>query len=80
MSEKEKREMFTYTEIKKALYSFEGALGVLFLWLAYRTATISTEHALLDLPLALILATVGCTCFMFAIEAFFLRDDPDIWR
>lgn len=72
--------MFSYTELKKALYSLQGALGVFLLWLAYRAATTPTEHVLFELLLSVILAGVGWACVMFAIESFFFRDDPDIWR
>lgn len=72
--------MFSYSELKKALYSLEGALGIFFLWLAYRAATTATDHVLFELVVSLILAAVGWTCLIFAIEAFCFRDDPDIWR
>ncbi len=72
--------MFSYSDLKRALYAFECLLGVLLLWLAFQLALTPSEDAIVYLLPSAILGAVGWACVMFALEAYWFRDDPDIWR
>lgn len=73
--------MISYEELKKALYITESLLGLFLIFLAYNLLrTSAAPHIIIYLIPALILSIVGYFCVLFGVEAFFFREDPDIWR
>jgi hypothetical protein len=72
---------FSLLELKESLYVIETLFGVFLLVLAYSTLRMAfnTCDCLYYLIPGLALLVVSGACIMFGIEAFILRDDPEIW-
>jgi len=72
---------FSLHNLKLSLYVLETLFGVVLLVLAYlslKLALTSSEGLFYVIP-GLVLFSMGVACLMFGIEAYILRDDPDIW-
>jgi len=74
--------MFSYRNLKEALYVMHVLLGVSLIIAAvvlFNTTASATEPICYTLP-AIVLVIVGVGCVFFGVETYLLRDDPDIWR
>jgi hypothetical protein len=71
-----------YKTIKKYIYAFETLMGVLFLCLAWEMARAAEMvcHSIFCLIPSAILVVSGIAAILFGLDAYFLRDDDDIWR
>lgn len=74
--------MLNYAELKKLLYALETFTGLVFLffsWVLIQCAH-NAQEPISYLVSALVLFVVGLLCILFGVEAYFFRDDPDVWR
>lgn len=74
--------MFSYRNLKEALYVMHVLLGVSLIIAAvvlFNTTASATEPICYILP-GIVLVIVGVGCVFFGVETYLLRDDPDIWR
>ncbi len=73
---------FNYAEIKLLLYRFQGMLGLIMIFGSWRFMNESSdaiEPVTYWFP-GVILLVMGTICTLMALETYFLRDDPDVWR
>lgn len=72
----------SYPELKKILYIGQTVLGFLFLSLAWYQFQFSFNNpdSALNFITALILVTAGFLCVLFGLDAYLLRDEPDVWK
>ena len=74
--------MFTYRDLKWALYIMQVLLGgslIIASAVLFNTTALATEPICYIVPGA-IMMIVGISCLFFGVETYLLRDDPDIWR
>ena len=74
--------MFSFRDMKKALYILQTVMGVLLIALSLfllGNCAHATEPVCYIVP-AVVLMVVGVGCVFFGCETLLLRDDPDIWR
>lgn len=74
--------MFTYREMKLAIYCFEVAMGA---FLIVVGIIIMKDAATAPAPIVYMIPSmasifVGLFLLLFGFDTYLLRDDPDIWR
>lgn len=71
-----------YHELRELCYVGQALLGFLFLGASIYQLDVAHVAAapLFHMVTGLVLQVVGIGCLFFALEAYLLRDDPDIWN
>lgn len=74
--------MISYRELRILLYAAQAVLGLFLVALACHlfTACDTIQQPISQLVSGVVLFAVGLGCALFGLEAFLLRDDPDLWR
>lgn len=72
---------FSLHDLKESLYILETLFGVFLLALAYFALerALASPDVLFYLIPGLALLAAGGACVFFGIEAYILREDPEIW-
>lgn len=71
---------FTRHGLKKAMYILQSLLGLSWVIMALFMFFKPDANLLYDSFPACVLLFAGTTCIYLGVEAFLLREDPEIWR